>query len=220
MKIVEDVRKTVTNPKPLYFAAGVGDVAVEAIKDAPARLSAASAKASEVVTDVAGKVAGAADSVQSRIALGQFDPKTIRVRITEPDLRAVREKTQNLVLAQVGWALEAAGKAVETYDDLSGRGKVAVERVFAGRNGADVEVVTVEEVVEERRGAVREVVAVDEVVVVTEAKPEPEAKPEAQAEAQAEAKSEAKSEPTAQVPVAAPRKATDPSRKKTTGSKD
>ena len=49
MNLVDNARKTVTttvsNPKPLYFAAGVGDAAVEAIKDAPARLSGAGAKA-------------------------------------------------------------------------------------------------------------------------------------------------------------------------------
>ena len=149
MNLVDNARKTVAttvgNPKPFYFAAGVGDAAVEAIKDAPARLSVAGARAGEVATAVAGRVAGVAETVQSKIALGQWqdDAKALRGRITEPDLRAAREKAQTLLLAQVGRALEVAGKAVETYDGYSERGKAAVERVLAGRV-TDVEVVTVE----------------------------------------------------------------------------
>ena len=104
MKIVEDVRKTVGNPKPLYFAAGVGDAAVEALKEAPARLTGVSAKASEVANEVAGKVAGAAETVQSKIALSQLDTKALREKLTEPDLRAAREKAQSLLLVQVGRA--------------------------------------------------------------------------------------------------------------------
>jgi hypothetical protein len=165
VKIVEDVRKTVGNPKPLYFAAGVGEAAVEALKDAPARLSEVSAKASEVATDVAGKVAGAAETVQSKIALGQLDPKVLREKISEPDLRAAREKAQTLLLAQVGRALEVAGKAVETYDGYSERGKVVVDRVLAGRNGIDVEVVSVEDAVKAPDGRV----VVEEITVVDDA---------------------------------------------------
>jgi heparin binding hemagglutinin HbhA len=164
VKIVEDVRKTVSNPKPLYFAAGVGEAAVEALKDAPARLGEASAKASEVATEMAGKVAGAAETVQSKIALGQLDPKALRDKLTEPDLRAAREKAQNLLLAQVGRALEVAGKAVETYDGYSERGKVVVDRVLAGRNGIDVEVVSVADAVKAPAGRI----VVEEITVVEE----------------------------------------------------
>ena len=104
MKIVEDVRKTVGNPKPLYFAAGVGEAAVEALKDAPARLGEVSAKASEVANEVAGKVAGAAETVQSKIALGQLDAKALREKFTEPDLRAAREKNSDrLMPSSAAW---------------------------------------------------------------------------------------------------------------------
>ncbi|GAA1998469.1 hypothetical protein [Catenulispora subtropica] len=150
MNLVDSARKTVattvSNPKPFYFAAGVGEAAVEAIKDAPTRLTVAGAKAGEVATSVAGRVAGVAETVQSKIALGQWqdDAKALRERITEPDLRAAREKAQTLLLVQVGRALEVAGKAVETYDGYSERGKAVVERVLAGRV-TEVEVVTVEQ---------------------------------------------------------------------------
>jgi len=223
MKIVEDVRKTVSNPKPLYFAAGVGDAAVEALKDAPARLTAASAKAGDKATEVVGKVAGAAESVQSRIALAQIDPKAIRGRITEPDLRAVREKTQNLVLAQVGRALEAAGKAVEAYDGYSERGKVVVERVLSGRSGTDVQVVSVDETAAKKPAA--ETVVVDEVVVIGDFKANgvpktdgaPTAKPEAEVDAQQVQTPEAADGSVAEKP-AAPRRAP-AARKKPTNTK-
>ncbi|MFL6116643.1 MAG: hypothetical protein ACJ786_35595 [Catenulispora sp.] len=149
MNLVDNARKTVgttvSNPKPLYFVAGIGDAAVDALKDAPARLTVAGARAGEVATSVAERVAGVAETVQSKIALGelQADAKALRERLTEPDLRAAREKAQNLLLAQVGRALEVAGKAVETYDGYSERGKAVVERVLAGR-ASEVEVVTVE----------------------------------------------------------------------------
>lgn len=153
MNLVDNARKTVTttvtNPKPFYFAAGVGDAAVAALKDAPALLTEAGSKAGEVATSVAGKVAGVAETVQSKITLGQLqdDAKALRERIAEPDLRAAREKAQTLLLMQVGRALEVAGKAVETYDGYSERGKAVVERVLAGRVD-EVEVVEVTEVVE------------------------------------------------------------------------
>jgi hypothetical protein len=173
MNLVDNARKTVattvSNPKPLYFAAGVGDAAVEALKDAPARLSVAGAKAGEVANSVAGRVAGVAETVQSKIALGQWqdDAKALRERIAEPDLRAAREKAQTLLLIQVGRALEVAGKAVETYDGYSERGKAIVDRVLAGRT-TEVEVVTVER----ERGAS---VTVESVVVEAEKAPEADA---------------------------------------------
>ncbi|MEY9887331.1 heparin binding hemagglutinin HbhA [Catenulispora sp. MAP12-49] len=175
MNPVDSARKavttTVTNPKPLYFAAGVGDAAVAALKDAPARLTDAGSKAGEVATSVAGRVAGVAETVQSKIALGQLqgDAKALRERISEPDLRAAREKAQTLLLMQVGRALEVAGKAVETYDGYSERGKAVVERVLAGRV-TEVEVVAVQETRSDD-GTVR----VESVVVIEEDEPKPAA---------------------------------------------
>jgi heparin binding hemagglutinin HbhA len=188
MNLVDNARKTVattvSNPKPFYFAAGVGDAAVEALKDAPARLTVASARAGEVATSVAGRVAGVAETVQSKIALGQWqdDAKALRGRIAEPDLRAAREKAQTLLLTQVGRALEVAGKAVETYDGYSERGKAVVERVLSGRV-TEVEVVTVEH---ERAGGV----TVESVTVLGE---KAEDKPQENQE---------KAEPNAEAPLA------------------
>ena len=199
MNLVDNARKTVTtvgNPKPFYFAAGVGDAAVSALKDAPSRLTEAGSKAGEVATSVAGKVAGVAETVQSKIALGQLqdDAKALRDRIAEPDLRAAREKAQTLLLMQVGRALEVAGKAVETYDGYSERGKAVVDRVLAGRV-TEVEVVTVQET----RGS--ESVRVESVVVIEEDEAKAEA-PKTEAP-----KAEA---PTADAPKAAAKPAEAP----------
>lgn len=194
MNLVDNARKTVattvSNPKPLYFAAGVGDAAVAALKDAPALLSEAGGKAGEVATSVAGKVAGVAETVQSKIALGQLqdDAKALRGRIAEPDLRAAREKAQTLLLMQVGRALEVAGKAVETYDGYSERGKAVVDRVLAGRV-TEVEVVAVQETAADGRGAEparAESVVVESVVIEDEAPKAEAAKPAAAPKAAAE----------------------------------
>jgi hypothetical protein len=219
VKIVEDVRKTVGNPKPLYFAAGVGDAAVSALMDAPARLNDVSAKATDAATTLVTKVAGAAETVQSKIALGQLDPKSIRERIVEPDLRAVREKTQNLVLAQVGWALEVAGKAVETYDGYSERGKVVVDRVLSGRSGTDV--VSVDDAVAAHDG--QETVVVDEVVVIADVADAKDVKAAEPKPAETHAAPKAPAAPTAAngtaKPAAGTARKTSTSRKKTTPPK-
>lgn len=212
MNLVDSARKTVattvTNPKPLYFAAGVGDAAVSAFKDAPALLTEASSKAGEVATSVAGRVAGVAETVQSKIALGQLqdDAKNLRDRIAEPDLRAAREKAQTLLLMQVGRALEVAGKAVETYDGYSERGKAVVERVLAGRV-TEVEVVAVQET----RGA--ESVRVESVVVTEEDAPKTTAKSAGAAEPAAA------NTTTAAKPAAAPKAAAEQPKPKTTTAK-
>lgn len=206
MNLVDSARKTVTttvtNPKPLYFAAGVGDAAVSALKDAPALLTEASSKAGGVATSVAGRVAGVAETVQSKIALGQLqdDAKNLRERISEPDLRAAREKAQTLLLMQVGRALEAAGKAVETYDGYSERGKAVVDRVLAGRV-TEVEVVTVQET----RGA--ESVRVESVVVTEEDAPKADAAKPADTAKPAAANTASAS--SAAKPAAAPKAATE-----------
>lgn len=226
---IDDVRKTVSNPKPLYFAAGLGDAAVEVLKDAPAHLNSLGAKAGAAATDVAGKVAGTAESLQSKITLGQFgqlgqlggqltdqlgqldakaikdqlDPKVIKAqfaKLPEPDLRAAREKAQTLLLQQVGWALEFAGKAVETYDEYSERGKGVVDRLVYGR-GSAAEVVDVED----GHGSAERIV-VERVTVVEETPVAPAAAPAAEAKAEAPKTEAPKAEtPKSETPAEAPK---------------
>ncbi|MCZ7417462.1 hypothetical protein [Streptomyces sp. WMMC897] len=97
-----DVRKTLTDPTPLYFAAGL----IEKVRtEAPERI----AKLREADTK----------ALQGRVqeALASLDS----------DLRKWREQAQQLALQGVGYAAEAAVKAKENYDTLAEQGKVAVD---------------------------------------------------------------------------------------------
>ncbi|MBW1599309.1 hypothetical protein [Streptomyces sp. JJ38] len=106
-----DFRKTLTDPTPLYFAAGL----IEKVRtEAPERI----AKLREADTK----------ALQGRMqeALASLDS----------DLRKWREQAQQLALQGVGYAAEAAVKAKENYDTLAEQGKVAVD-TWRGRGQDD-----------------------------------------------------------------------------------
>ncbi|GAA4658262.1 hypothetical protein GCM10023347_06820 [Streptomyces chumphonensis] len=106
-----DFRRTLSDPTPLYFAAGV----IEKVRaEAPERI----AKLRETDTK----------AVQARFqeALATLDA----------DVRKWREQAQHLALQGVGYAAEAAVKAKENYDALAEQGKVAVEG-WRGRKEGD-----------------------------------------------------------------------------------
>jgi hypothetical protein len=65
--------------------------------------------------------------------------------VGKADAQALRDKAQTIALVQVGRVLEAAGKAVETYDELAVRGKIVVERYRNTAEGTPVEVTVVVE---------------------------------------------------------------------------
>ncbi|HEX4790903.1 MAG TPA: hypothetical protein VH372_20745 [Actinospica sp.] len=130
MNVSDEIRKTLSDPKPFYALAGVGDLAAERLKDAPERLREAPtllAEAGATLTTIANKIAAEAperlakvtSSVQGAAGRGRPDPQ------------ALRDLAQTVAIQQVGRLLEAAGKAVETYDELAERGKVVVNR-YAG----------------------------------------------------------------------------------------
>ncbi len=62
-----------------------------------------------------------------------------------PDTQALRGAAQTVALQQVGRLLEAAGKAVETYDELVERGKVVVARYSSGTETVPGETVDAEQ---------------------------------------------------------------------------
>lgn len=102
MPSTTEFRKTITDPTPLYFAAGV----IEKVRaEAPERI----AKVRETDPKV----------VQERFqgALATLDA----------DIKKLREQAQTLALQGVGYAAEAAVKAKESYDSLAEQGKSAVE---------------------------------------------------------------------------------------------
>lgn len=130
MNVTDDIRKTLSDPKPLYALAGAGDLAAEKLKDAPDRLREAPtllAEAGATLTTLANKLAAEAPE---RIAKVTTSVQGVAGK-GRPDTQALRDLAQTVAIQQVGRLLEAAGKAVETYDELAERGKVVVGR-YAG----------------------------------------------------------------------------------------
>ena len=131
MNVTDDIRKTLSDPKPLYALAGAGDLAAEKLKDAPERLREAPtllAEAGATLTTIANKIAAEAPE---RIAKVTSSVQGVAGK-GRPDPQALRDLAQTVAIQQVGRLLEAAGKAVETYDELAERGKVVVGRYSGG----------------------------------------------------------------------------------------
>jgi heparin binding hemagglutinin HbhA len=214
MAITDDLRKTLSDPTPLYFAAGTADLALQQARkvpalveqlrtEAPARIEAVRNTDRKVVQDRAtafSKEAGARvketqTTIQTKV--GQFlngldsDIKKFGSNL-DADLKKLGETAQDFALRGVGVAAEYAVKARETYEKVAEHGEQAV-KTWRGEAADEIE----------------------ELAVAVEGKPEPvvvkdEPKP---------AEAEAKAEPTAiKKPVAkkAPAPAKKPVAKKTT----
>ena len=158
MTVTEEIRKTLTDPKPLYALAGAGDLAAEKLKDAPALLT----EVAGTVTTLANKLAAEAPEriakVQAKLSevpgavkvdpRAVLDPKAARAHLHDAagkvDAQVVRDRVQSIALVQVGRVLEAAGKAVETYEGLAERGKTVVDRYRGETPASEVSVVVVQ----------------------------------------------------------------------------
>ncbi|WP_411101606.1 hypothetical protein [Streptomyces sp. cmx-4-9] len=124
MAIADDLKKTLTDPTPLYFAAGTADLAVQQARkvpglieqlraEAPARIEAVKNTDPKVVQ---GKAKEAQEAVTAKVAevLGAIDPKKLG------------EAAQDLALRGVGVAAEYAVRAKETYDKVAEHGEQTV----------------------------------------------------------------------------------------------
>ncbi|MFI8198894.1 hypothetical protein ACIF6K_20525 [Streptomyces sp. NPDC085942] len=163
MAITDDLRKTLTDPTPLYFAAGTADLAVQqALKipalieqlraDAPERIDAVRNTDPKVVQEkVATQAKEAQATVQAKVTevFGSFDAA---------DLKKLGETAQDLALRGVGVAAEYAVKAREAYEKVAEHGEQTV-RTWRGE--------TADEIVE--------------IAAVIEADPKSEAKADAKA---------------------------------------
>jgi hypothetical protein len=136
-EIRNEIRKTLSDPTPLYALAGAGDLAYEKLREVPGRVEA-----------LAGDRKAAAELAAARLheaqaKLVEAQSKLAGTVTTLPtDLKTLQEKAQTFALQQVGRAAEFAVKAKEVYDELAERGKVVVEK---GRPGpAEAEGVTIE----------------------------------------------------------------------------
>ncbi|WP_405599376.1 hypothetical protein OG741_18795 [Streptomyces sp. NBC_01410] len=190
MAITDDLRKTLTDPTPLYFAAGTADLAVQQAKKVPALIEQLKAEAPsriEAVRNTDPKTVQEKVTTQAKEAQA-----TVQAKVTEvignldTDLKKLGESAQDLALRSVGVAAEYAVKARETYEKVAEHG---------------------EQTVKAWRGEAAEEIA--EIAVAVE--PEPEtAQPAAESEPKAEAKKPA--------PAARKASARKPVAKKTTPS--
>lgn len=128
MNMSDDIRKTLTDPKPLYALAGAGDLAAEKLKDAPDRLKDAPAKLAEAGAALSGFANRIAADAPEHLAKVSSTVQGTVGKAARPDTAALRDKAQTVALQQVGRLLEAAGRAVETYDELAERGRIVVGR--------------------------------------------------------------------------------------------
>ncbi|WNI23360.1 hypothetical protein [Streptomyces sp. ITFR-16] len=213
MAITDDLRKTLTDPTPLYFAAGTADLAVQQARKVPALIEQLRAEAPERIeavrnTDpkaVQEKVAGQAKEAQA----------TLQAKVTEvigafdTDLKKLGESAQDLALRGVGVAAEYAVRARETYEKVAERGEQTV-RTWRGETAE--EIVEIAVVVEPRKES-------KPAATTTKAEPKPAAGPAPAKPAPAPKSVKAEAKPAAAPAKKAParkpaaKKATPPSAK-------
>ncbi|MEU3915423.1 MULTISPECIES: hypothetical protein [unclassified Streptomyces] len=143
MAIADDLKKTLTDPTPLYFAAGTADLALQQAKKVPGLIEQLRAEAParfEAVLDTDTKV------VQEKAKVAQ---EAVTARVVEVfgaiDPKKLGETAQDLALRGVGVAAEYAVRAKETYDRVAEHGEQAVR---AWRGEVADEIVDIAEVVE------------------------------------------------------------------------
>ncbi|MFF0337732.1 hypothetical protein ACFYUM_34730 [Streptomyces fimicarius] len=185
MAITDDLRKTLTDPTPLYFAAGTADLAVQQARKVPALIEQLRAEAPERIDAVRNTDPKA---VQEKVTTQAKEAQaTVQAKVTEvfgsfdaADLKKLGESAQDLALRSVGVAAEYAIKARETYEKVAEHGEQTV-RTWRGE--------TAEEIVE--------------IAAVVEAEP----KSQATSQPKSQATSRPKASPKA-APVAKPAAAT------------
>ncbi|MYQ54704.1 MULTISPECIES: hypothetical protein [unclassified Streptomyces] len=149
MAITDDLRKTLTDPTPLYFAAGTADIAVEQARKVPALIEQLRAEAPERIEAVRNTDPKA---VQERVSTQAREAQaTVQAKVTEvlgsldTDLKKLGETAQDLALRSVGVAAEYAVRARETYEKVAERGERSV-RTWRGETAEEiVEITTVVE---------------------------------------------------------------------------
>ncbi|WP_406200194.1 hypothetical protein OH807_18800 [Kitasatospora sp. NBC_01560] len=123
MPITDEIKKTLSDPTPLYALAGAGDLAYEKLREVPGKVEALAADRKGAQE----KATATLQEAQSRLVDAQA--KVAGTVTTLPtDLKVLQEKAQSFALQQVGRAVELAVKAKEAYDELAERGKGVVDR--------------------------------------------------------------------------------------------
>ncbi|MEL5958117.1 hypothetical protein AADR41_25725 [Streptomyces sp. CLV115] len=152
MAITDDLRKTLTDPTPLYFAAGTADLAVEQARKVPALIEQLRTEAPERIEAVRNTDPKA---VQEKVTSQAKEAQaTVQAKVTEvigsfdSDLRKLGENAQDLALRSLGMAAEYAVRARETYEKVAERGEQTVKH---WRGETAEEIVEIAVVVEPRK---------------------------------------------------------------------
>ncbi|MCX5265098.1 hypothetical protein [Streptomyces sp. NBC_00199] len=167
MAITDDLRKTFSDPTPLYFAAGTADLALQQAKkvpglveqlrsEAPARFEAvrntdpktvqekANARAKEATArakEATARAKEAQESLQAKVTdfISTLDGDIKKIGSTlDADLKKLGESAQDLALRSVGVAAEYAVKARETYEKVAEHGEQAV-KTWRGEAAEEIE---------------------------------------------------------------------------------
>ncbi|NGO84859.1 hypothetical protein [Streptomyces sp. 196(2019)] len=195
MAITDDLRKTLTDRTPLYFAAGTADLAVQQALKVPALIEQLRAEAPgriEAVRNTDPKAVQEKVTSQAKEAQATVQAKVSEVfgALDAADLKKLGENAQDLALRSVGIAAEYAVRARETYEKVAVHGEQAV-RTWRGE--------TADEIVE--------IAAVVEAAPKAAPRSEPKAAPKTEAKAApAVPKSGAKATAVTGEPKAAPAK--------------
>ncbi|MER6331706.1 hypothetical protein ABT298_20695 [Streptomyces sp. NPDC001034] len=178
MAITDDLRKTLSDPTPLYFAAGTADLALQQAKKVPALVEQLRAEAPARIEKVRGTDPKAVQ--EKAAARAKEAQETLQSKVTEliggfdVDLKKLGEQAQDLALRGVGVAAEYAVRARETYEKVAEHGEQAV-KTWRGEAAEDIE----------------------ELAIAVEGKAEPVEVKVATPEAAAEKKAAARKAPTA-----------------------
>ncbi|MGN9814843.1 hypothetical protein ACTMUQ_05790 [Streptomyces sp. SD11] len=191
MAITDDLRKTLSDPTPLYFAAGTADLAIQQAKKVPGIVEQLRAEAPARIDAVRGIDP---NTVQEKAtARAKEAQETLQTKVNgfistlDTDLKKIGETAQDLALRSVGVAAEYAVKARETYEKVAEHGEQTV-KTWRGEAAEEIE----------------------ELAIAVEPNPEP-------AEGTIVTPAEAKTEPAAA--KKAPAKKTPAARKTTTTAK-
>ncbi|MFC5954755.1 hypothetical protein ACFP51_09720 [Streptomyces pratens] len=131
MAITDDLRKTFSDPTPLYFAAGTADLALQQAKKVPELVEQIRAEAPSRIEAVRHTDPKA---VQERATIrAKETQETVQAKVGEffgsldTDLKKFGETAQDLALRGVGVAAEYAVKARETYEKVAEHGEQTVK---------------------------------------------------------------------------------------------
>ncbi|MFH9662985.1 hypothetical protein ACH4NF_33185 [Streptomyces sp. NPDC017248] len=140
MAITDDLRKTFSDPTPLYFAAGTADLALQQARKVPALVE-------QLRTEAPARIEAVRNTdpkaVQEKAAARAKEAQeTLQTKVSEfigaLDVKKLGETAQDFALRGVGVAAEYAVKARETYEKVAEHGEQAV-KTWRGEAAEEIE---------------------------------------------------------------------------------